>query len=176
MSQLLDNYSKIEIWSQYVKPSWRNLWRYERSREDSEGEAPPITHQWTYRDFDRDYKVAYPYGIAQLVIVVRWLKASSHKFIYYFRDKSEARDRQIRTNGFNEGYNQALEIAKERIKEAQLEAFANGRNFEFRTINEHMEGMFKAKMSENVAWVVNRFRETQKPLNDLAVDSVHPKV
>ena len=37
-----------------------------------------------------------------------------------------------------------------------------GRDYEFRTMNDHLEGMFKAKMTANVEWVVNRFRESVK--------------
>lgn len=73
----------------------------------------------------------------------------------------------IRAQGVEEGYMRGREFGRDeaatlceyRLRQERVEAYNAGRDFEFKTINDHMQGMFSLRMTENVDWVVQRFRE-----------------
>lgn len=75
----------------------------------------------------------------------------------------ENRKDKIHKQGWSEGWEigyHTHDIDTKQIREYEKsQAFRKGRDFEFKTINAHMQGMFQAQMSQNVEWVVERFRE-----------------
>lgn len=120
-------------WILNPERSWRNLWVIIMTRkffEDNfyellgEGEAP--RHKWyqrTYYDFDRDCWFAYPIGISQIVAIARTIFYGSYAFLRRLRGAPIFTERDI-----------------ERARRA---GFKDGRDFEFRTSEEHRQGMGK---------------------------------
>lgn len=92
--------------------SWRKLWKYELAREHAEGVAPPYGWQWTYYDFDRAHKVAFPFGIALFVSLWRFIVRKQYEWVRFLRSHESVTHRHYREleEAFNAGVVRGREI------------------------------------------------------------------
>lgn len=123
--------------------------RYEYPVGLMEGMTPPPGYQWAYRNFDTNTKVAYPYGIAQVVMFVRWLKYKSYELIEKFNKPYASAYAIGSAKGYAEGR-----------ADRRLEDIAEGRAFEFRTMNNHLEALYRRPLSHDALFLLERWRDS----------------
>lgn len=62
----------------------------------------------------------------------------------------------------SEQYNRLVTIHKEQLEIEKKSEFKRGRDFEFKTMNHHLEALYKYQPSEDAMFLLHRWRETMK--------------
>lgn len=154
----------------YHKPSWKNGWRVIVTRRMLEDfSILPITrfHQNTFKDFDTGSIIFYPIGIAQLVALKRWVWFKLYIWLKDLGEQQRWHERAIRQAALEEG----RRSRDSEIEQAKKAEFTRGRNFEFKTINSHLEAMYRASTKDDIRLLIDAFKLALTTLHDRDVSA-----